>query len=642
MVDFEKKLNKEQLRVVYEGDGPCLVLSGPGSGKTRTLVYRTVYLLEKNIPASRILLLAFTKKAANEMLSRIHRMSSVSGKEICGGTFHHAGNLFLRRYAEKTEYSSNFIIIDEEDSKSILKSILIEQKEQGAEMPKPQVVQKIISLSTNSMKSIGDVVNKYFPYFGAEITEKIKQIADQYRTRKKSNNLMDYDDLLLNWNNMLFDSDVRREISKNFLYILIDEYQDTNPLQNEIIKKVSEINKNILAVGDDAQSIYSFRAADIGNILNFSKNYPGSKIFKLETNYRSVPEILSVANAVIANNSQKLDKELKSVKEKGRMPTVIPFSNPLEQAKFIADYIEREKERNDIAVLFRAHFQCVELEIELAKRGMPYLLRGGVRFFEQHHIKDIVAYLRIFLNLHDEASWKRILLRQDGIGEINAGKIINNVCRKETLENLFEEKGDLHKNTSSSSKKGLDEVLLLLEEGYQKNVQEKIDLFLKSFYARYLDFSFENSQERKNDIRKLKEISKKYHTLEEMLIEFSLSEEFQKDGQKKNAVVLSTVHQAKGLEWKTVFIISLKEGGFPHIKSLEEDSLEEERRLFYVAVTRCKENLFLTYPLYDYREKELSEPSRFLREARVVNGGVEEEVIYNDEINQEDGEWEMY
>ncbi len=641
MIDFKKELNKDQLKVVYEGDGPSLVLSGPGSGKTRTIVYRAAYLLEKGIPSSRILLLTFTKKAASEMLSRIYKISAVPEKEISGGTFHHAGNLFLRKYAERIGYSRNFTIIDEDDSKSILKSVISERKDLKNEMPKPQIIQKIISLSTNSQKDMKTIMNDHFFYFEEDILMGIEEIGKSYQVRKKENNLMDYDDLLLNWNNILEIEDIRQDIASNFLYLLVDEYQDTNALQNKILKKLSSIHNNILAVGDDSQSIYSFRAADISNILNFSNNFKGARLFKLETNYRSVPDVLEVANAVIKNNTKKLEKVLKSIINKNIPPVVIPFSNSKEQANFIASYIEEREDVSEIAVLFRAHFHSVELEIELTKRRIPYILRGGIRFFEQHHIKDVVAFLRIFLNFNDEASWKRLLLKQEGIGEVNAQKIIKYIFKRKSLEEALKEKEAVADELSSvSAKNGLKSIFSLIEEAMDKDVPEKIDAFMKNFYSHYLDFSFDNAKERKNDIRKVKELSERYESLQEMLSEFSLSEDFSSEEVKKEAVVLSTIHQAKGLEWKTVFLISLKEGSFPHTKSIEDDLLEEERRLFYVGVTRCKENLFLTYPVYDFREKSMGSPSRFLSEGGLIIQK-DEEIIYNQESPSEDG-WESF
>ncbi len=641
MKEYERELNEEQLRVVYEGDGPCLVLSGPGSGKTRTLVYRSAYLLEKDVFPERILLLTFTKKAAKEMFSRILRISNKGGEKICGGTFHHVGNLFLKKYASRIGYSSNFTIIDEDDSKNLIATILKETDE-GRGL-KAQVVKKIISLSTNSNKNIEKVVEDGFFYLDENITASIPVIADYYKKRKKENNLMDYDDLLFNWLQLLSYPDIQEEISSRFLYILIDEYQDTNRIQDDIVKKLSKVHGNILAVGDDAQSIYSFRAADIENILSFSKSYPKAKIFRLESNYRSTPEILDVANNVIKKNEKKLDKTLKSVHGSGSVPTIISFSNSFEQAKFIVDEIEKINNLDEVAVLFRAHYQCAEIEIELAKRRVPYIVRGGVRFFEQFHIKDVFAFLRILTNFYDETSWRRLLLRQEGVGEIGVKKIISKIKEEKNINSLAEKKDNIAPSRLATT--GLSLLLSLLQRAEKEKRPEKIiSIFLQGFYNEYLDLSFENARERKGDIKKVAELSTKYEDIGEMTDDLSLSEDFkggefftQSKIRARGKVTLSTVHQAKGLEWGTVFIVSLKEGGFPHAKSIEDGLIEEERRLFYVAVTRCKRNLFLTYPLYSLREKELSSPSRFLEE-------MESEVYDSEEriVEKDSEEWEPF
>lgn len=638
MSEFKEELNKEQLRIVREGDGPCLVLSGPGSGKTKTLVHRTAYLIKKGIPPSRILLLTFTKKAAKEMLFRIKLLAGKEGGKVYGGTFHHTGNYYLRKYAGRIGYPSNFVILDEEDSKSLLSIILKEEKEKG--IPKAQVVQKIISLAVNSQKDINSVISTFFPYFDKDTKDVISNVNEVYKKRKKQSNLMDYDDLLLNWNEILSFPDIGKEISSNFLYILIDEYQDTNSLQDDIAKKLATAHKNILAVGDDSQSIYSFRAADINNILNFSKNYTRAKVFKLETNYRSTPEILDAANRVIANNENKLEKKLKSSLMQGKAPTIKSFASPYDQARYIVNRIEEINDPAQTAVLFRAHHHSIELEMELVKRKIPYGLRGGPKFFEQLHVKDLLAFLKILSNFCDETSWHRLLMRQEGIGDVYASQLTKRVCRFKDLKSVLLEKEKVIASFSSKSvKNGIDSLLSIIEKSRGKTVAEAIECFLQDFYGTYLDFSFENAKERKSDLQRVKELAKNYNNVEEMLAEFMLSEEYGNESKNENTIILSSIHQAKGLEWESVFVISLKEGDLPHGKSLEDNLIEEERRLFYVAITRCKKNLFLTYPVYSSREKYTSSPSRFLREIKEIE---KEEEIIEEEIIDEDGEWEYF
>ncbi len=635
MINFEKELNKQQQEVVFHGDGPCLVLSGPGSGKTRTLVYRTAYLLQKKIPPEQILLLTFTKKAASEMINRIHKLSYQKSQKIYGGTFHHIGNLFLKEYSKEIGYNKNYTIIDEEDSKNIIK--IITKQEIARKFLKPQIIQKIISLSVNSQQSIDDIINVYFQQIEEEYIEDIKKIAKKYHTRKKNNNIMDYDDLLSNFLKILNIKNIQVKISQKFLYVLVDEYQDTNTIQEKIIKKISTHN-NILAVGDESQSIYSFRAANINNIINFTKNYKNAKIFKIENNYRSTKEILDMANCLIENNTERLEKTLRSTLGSGITPSILSFWGPQEQARFIADYLEKSNKPSEAVVLFRAHFHAVELELELAKRKMPYVLQGGIKFFDQFHIKDAIAFLKIISNSTDESSWRRLLLRQEKVGEATAEKIITEILKEKTLENIIIKKEEFIKKFSSSIHNGLRLVFNSLEKAMNKDASDKIDIFFNDLYEEYLKFSFDNFQKRKNDILKLKELTLNYETEEEMLSNFSLSEEVEinKDSTKK--VVLSTIHQAKGLEWESVFIINLNEGNFPHFKSLEEGMIEEERRLFYVAITRCKKNLFITYTKNDRRRGGPLSPSRFISEIEGNRKIRDEEIINN---NNDDG-WEFF
>lgn len=636
MANYKKELSKDQLNVVYNGEGYSLVLSGPGSGKTRTLVYRTAFLIEKGVPASKILLLTFTKKASNEMNSRIFDIVEREQRDIWGGTFHHIGNIILKNYARRIGYAPKFTIIDEEDSRNLISLILKEKKEKG--VPKAPVIKKIVSLSVNSKKSLEEITGRHFPYINEDMISIIEEVEKEYQNRKREGNVMDFDDLLFNWDKILSFNDIRKELSSSFSYILIDEYQDTNTIQDMIARKMSSENNNLLAVGDDAQSIYSFRGANIENILNFSKNYSNAKIFRLEENYRSTCEILSVANNVIQNNQNRLEKRLKSTRS-GEKPIVYPCSNSFNQAKYIADYIEKEGNYSKTAVLFRAHFHSVEIEMELIKRRIPYLLRGGVRFFEQSHVKDLIAFLKILNNYYDEVSWYRILTRKEGIGDTYARKITKKILGIENIVSLLRERDKIFLLLSSKkAKESLSELFSLLGKALNKETEKAIDIFMQDFYNEYLNLSFDNATERRGDLKKIKEISGRYEGVDDMFAEFALSENYESDLPKKDAVVLSTIHQAKGLEWDNVFIISLKEGDFPHSLSLEEELIEEERRLFYVAVTRAKKRLFLLYPLYNHHKREHSNPSRFLREAENIEINTNNDI----EIDFCDDEWETF
>ncbi len=626
MIDYKKSLNKEQLRVVHEGDGACLVLSGPGSGKTRTLVHRTAYLLEKGVPGEKVLLLTFTKKAAKNMLHRVSQIINRDSSEVKGGTFHHVGNTFLRRYASTLGYSERFIIMDEEDSKEMISSIL---KNKDVKLRAP-FVQNVISISKNAKKDASHFTEDHF--------EQIEDVKEEYEKRKKENNLMDYDDLLLNWLKLLSFDEIKKELSSAFSYILVDEYQDTNALQDEIVKEMSRKHGNVLAVGDESQSIFSFRAADVSNILRFSSNYPQAKIFYLETNYRSTPQILTLANEVIRHNKERFEKELKSIEEGGASPQIKALESPFKQAHFITSKIDELRRSgiplSEIAVLFRAHYQSAELEIDLAKKGIPYIMRGGVRFFEQAHVKDLAAFLRIIVNFRDETSWMRLLSRMRGVGKIYASRALEEILKRESLDHVCTQKEEISCVVSSRAKEGILFLLSLLQEAKIEASTEKItEIFMSRFYENYLRSFFDNPEERITDLNRFCDLSAKYESIEDVIAEFSLSEDFQAREGGGDAVTLSTVHQAKGLEWDTVFVISLKEGDFPYIKAVEEGSIEEERRLFYVAVTRCKKNLFLTYPVYSFRNSSM--PSRFLSEAE--SEPEEEEIIITEEMD--DGEW---
>ncbi len=608
-IDYENLLNEEQLDVVKNGDGYSLVLSGPGSGKTRTLTFRVAYLLEKGINPENILLLTFTKKAAKEMLARIERLIGPKAQDVLGGTFHHVGNYYLRRYGDELGYDRSYTILDQEDSKDLIQVIVNEVDEEG-DLPGAKSIQRIVSLATNSGKSVLEIADGEVSSNSA--LEKLEEIDKRYQKRKKKKNLMDYDDLLVNWLKLLEKDGLRKNITERFKYVLVDEYQDTNVIQDSLLEKLSSYHKNLMVVGDDSQSIYSFRAAEIKNILNFSEKYPAD-VFKLETNYRSTPEILNLANCIIQNNVSKLQKDLKSVKDEGSNPVVACLTSPREQSKFIVKKLTRELNPEDSAVLFRAHYHAAGLELELAKEGIPYIVRGGTRFFEQAHVKDISAFLKLLVNFRDVPSWMRVLKKQSGVGDAYAKRATDVITTFNSQDEILSNKNLVLEKVPSRVAPKVEEILDLMGDVREMDATEKgLKLLLDKWYGEKLEEDFDNPRERMDDLKQLMDLSKDYDDLRSMLSDFALSEDFEVDSDNDNALTLSTIHQAKGLEWKNVFIISLKEGKFPHKKSVEENLIEEERRLFYVAVTRCEERLFLTYPVFERGGS--SGPSRFLRE----------------------------
>jgi len=622
-------LNREQERVVKEGEGYSLVLSGPGSGKTKTLVHRTAYLIKKGVSPENILLLTFTKKAAREMLERVEEVSHLPADKLMGGTFHHVGNYFLRKYADKLSLNENYTIIDESDSLEIINFLL---KEKGEDL-RAKGPKKVISFSVNSGKSLEETLESHFPHL-LEYLPLIENIEKEYSKEKSRKGFLDYDDLLKKWLDLLMIPSVKEEIAFQFHYVLVDEYQDTNFLQDQILERISSVHQNLLVVGDDSQSIYSFRAANLENILNFPKKYPQSKLFRLEINYRSTPEIVDLANKIIENNRYKLDKKLISKSGKGPLPQIHSFESYKGQINFLMRRIKSKGDYKNTAILFRAHYQAANLEIRLAKEGIPYLVRGGVRFFEQTHIKDLSSFLRIIINYKDSVSWKRILEKQEGVGPVSSSKIIERIEEYSSLKEVIDKKEELFYGLSKKASEKIKEIINLLESSYKEKPSKIIKTFISDWYGDYLLKNYQNPEERMEDLSQIISLSRQYESLEEMLSDFTLSEEFKKEMKdEKNCLTLTTIHQAKGLEWENVFIIALNEGDFPHIKAKEEEALEEERRLFYVAATRCKRNLFLLSYSLSPRGSYLY-PSRFLEEAGMEEDLEEEiELIEEDEFN---------
>ncbi|PIQ82026.1 MAG: hypothetical protein COV76_05680 [Candidatus Omnitrophica bacterium CG11_big_fil_rev_8_21_14_0_20_64_10] len=630
-VPFEKELNAEQFRVVTSGAGPKLVLAGPGSGKTRTLTYRVAFLIHQGIPARNILLMTFTVKAAREMLGRVEQILGSRPEGLWGGTFHHIANRLLRQHAQRIGLTPHFSILDEEDVRDLLSSCVKDLKLDAApkRFPKAAVIESWLSLAINTRRNLSDVVAEQGPQFLDQITD-IEQVAARYAKRKLQGNAVDYDDMLTLWLKLLTEHPaVREQVARNFQVILVDEYQDTNRLQFEIIRALSHPHRNLLAVGDDAQSIYAFRGADIRNLLDFPKVFPGTEIHRLETNYRSTPEILALANASIQFNREQFPKTLHAVRESGEKPAVVPLTDGKQQAAFIAQRVLELREEGiplaEIGVLLRARYQAAELEMELARRNLPYVVRGGVRFFEQAHIKDVMAHLRILANPRDAMAWERILRLQEGIGPAGARKIWERLLEApEPLQAALKPPAfpGLSEKATRSFRR-LQKTLQQLAQGRDRKLSELIGLILSGGYEEQLKERFENARDRREDLEQLMNLAVNYGEVDRFLEDFTLREPFRGETIKgwepeDESLTVSTIHQAKGLEWRAVFVLGLAEGQFPHAKSVEEErELEEERRLFYVAVTRTQSELYLTYPLTrtTYQRGEvLQRPSTFLQE----------------------------
>lgn len=635
-IDFERGLNQEQYEVVTGAEGPCLVLAGAGSGKTRTLIYRLAYLLERGVPPHHILLMTFTNKAAREMQDRAEMLLRYKPKGLWSGTFHHIGNISLRMFAREAGFKTAFGILDEHDSRDLIKACMKGQKvyAERERFPKPSVVQSIISFSANTNIAIEEVLSEKYPYF-LKFSDEIKNINERYNKKKKDSNNMDYDDLLVKWKWLLENStDAHKRFSERFRYIMVDEYQDTNHMQAEIVDMLANRHRNVLVVGDDAQSIYSFRGARLENILTFPERFKDTRIYKLETNYRSAPEILELANDSLAHNENQFKKVLKAVNPSLEKPALVEVKDLYGQASFVAqralEMREEGIELKAIAVLFRAHYQSAELEMELVKRNIPYIVRGGIRFFEQAHIKDVLSYLKIAVNPMDEVSWMRALTLSPGIGPGYAVRIFEHFQKSGANLGRFL-RSNISFFISKKAETGYARFLKIMTamNRVKKDTSpgEMIEIVMESGYETYILANFENARDRIDDIHELINFSHDYGSVSDFLSDITLRENFRGEtvlaGREEDEyLVLSTIHQAKGLEWDAVMVIGLCEGQFPHPKALGSDSaMEEERRLFYVAATRAKKYLYLIHPAtrYDYQMGTvLARRSRFLEE---LSGG---------------------
>jgi len=651
-VDYAAELNEQQLAAVTAPPGPLLVIAGAGSGKTRTLTYRVAYLLENGIDPRNILLLTFTNKAAREMLNRVANLLPVDSSGLWGGTFHSIGNRILRRHGSALGYSSGFTIMDREDQKDLINTVVasagIDPKE--IRFPKGDVLGEIFSFVVNTEKPLEELLAEKFPYF-LPLLDRIQDVQERYEKKKKATNSMDFDDLLQKTLSMFQQHERIAEVyRRQFQFILVDEYQDTNKIQADLVDLLACDHRNVMVVGDDAQSIYSWRGANFQNILEFPKRYPDVQVFKIEMNYRSVPEILEVANAAIAANVHQFRKHLSATREsKALKPALVALNNSAEQAQFVAQRIlelrDENVDLNDIAVLYRAHYHALELQLELSRRGIPYQITSGIRFFEQAHIKDVTSFVRFIANPRDEVAFNRMVKLLPGIGNRTAENLwqkwtagvvagIDDPDREKTPAPTgvtapgysFGERLQAM-NVPAKSKKLWTQLAHTLDEiapGGQPNPpSEMITSVVEAIYDDYAKVNFTNYELRREDLDQLAVFARQFKDVHEFLSQLALISNVDAEaapGQtsEKEAVNLSTVHQAKGLEFHTVFVIWLTDGMFPSSRSLDtRDALEEERRLFYVAITRGRDELYLTYPhmrLSGGYGDVFQRPSRFLQE----------------------------
>ncbi len=639
-IDYKAELNEQQHAAVTAPPGQTLVIAGAGSGKTRTLTYRVAWLLDNGVLPEQILLLTFTNKAAREMLERVNALVQVDTQRLWGGTFHSIGNKFLRWNAERLGYRKGFSIMDREDQKDLLETVVANSgiDTTGFRFPKAEVIGDIFSMADNTCTLIEEIISTRYPYFD-KIIEPITRLRELYQQKKVETNCMDFDDLLTQSVRLLKENpDLLERYQRQFEFVLVDEYQDTNRLQCEFIEMLTGTDGNLMVVGDDAQSIYSWRGADVTNILNFHEHWPKARVFKIEVNYRSVPEVLNLANASIANNRAQIRKNLQSSRsEKGILPALVPLDNGSAQASFVAQRIlelqdEESVSLNDIAVLYRAHFHSMELQMELTSRGIPFQITSGLRFFEQAHVKDVAAFMKFAINRRDEVSFMRMVKLIPGVGGASATKLWSAWLKTDasSAEVMTGKFSDLlipmpvpkkARETWDQFAYTLDELIV---DGKTATPPEMIRSIYEGVYQDYMRTKFKNADQREQDLEQLSNYSSRFTDPLEFLSQLSLlsgvdTGDKPDQQQDREAVTLTTAHQAKGLEWHSVFAIWVADGMFPHARAVEESDLgvEEERRLFYVTVTRAKDELYLCYPVLNHQARDgdiLMKPSRFLTE----------------------------
>ncbi len=632
-IDYAAELNPQQHAAVTAPPGPALVIAGAGSGKTRALTYRVAFLLEQGVPPESVLLLTFTNKAAREMMQRVNGLLGGELSGLWGGTFHSIGARVLRRNARELGYEPDFSILDREDSKDLLKACLGDMglDSKTPHFPKPDVLSDILSLAINRDLPVETVLKEHFDYFLAA-APLITKAHQAYQARKKTANAMDFDDLLALWLRLLRERpDVLKEQQRRFQFLLVDEYQDTNKIQGALLDLLAARHDNLMVVGDDSQSIYSWRGAHFQNILKFPERHPKAAVYRIETNYRSTPEILSLANAAIAPNTRQFPKQLAPARPSGAKPALVACADGATQAAFVAQRIlelhEEGRPPEKIAVLYRSHFHALELQLELTRRSIPFSITSGIRFFEQAHIKDIAAYMKFIVNPRDETAFMRIVRLLPGVGAKGAGKIWNafqagfspganlaGVLRKAALP--------VPKKTARDWKQFTETIAQLEDTETRRSATRMIQLILEAGYEDYLQEEFTNYRARLEDVEQLAAFALQFESVEEFLTQLALQTTVEAEASAparrgQGGILLSTIHQAKGLEFDVVFIIMLCDGLFPAARAMENpEGEEEERRLFYVAITRARDELYLTYPLVRVARgvwtEQAQQPSRFL------------------------------
>lgn len=601
--DLRSELNTAQHEAVTTTEGALLVIAGAGSGKTRVIEYRSLHLVQKGVDPESILLLTFTRRSAQEMIKRAARNDPRCAK-IEGGTFHSFASKVLRRYSTTLGLSGSFTIYDEGDAEEAIRRCCNKMGyDLDKEFPKKDELKNMFSICVNKDMTVNDAVQRMYGSYDDRVGE-IKTVQREYRDYKLRSNCVDYDDLLVFLRMVLDKDEVRDAISARYRYIMVDEFQDTNRVQADIVELLARGNGNIMAVGDDAQSIYGFRGANHHNILEFPDRFPGARVIKLEENYRSTQPILDVGNAILANMRQKFDKRLVSATGlAGDKPSLRRFEDIYQEALWVAEKIRtltgRGVAMRDMAVLFRTAYTSMPLQSELIRRGIRFKLFGGKKFYETAHVRDVVSYLRIVANPSDELAWHRVLMLLPGIGPKTVERFLELLSGYADLERIIDKVISPY-CTGQKHSAVLDAFRGLLRSLGRAGMTPALQLDqAMRHYDPIMKARYKKDSSRTRELIMLRGMAQRYHSLKEFLADVSIDPD--KEGQDESEyLTLSTVHSAKGLEWGRVFLIGLVDGVFPSSRSVIESNpgdMEEEKRLLYVAVTRAKEELFIS--LYD-------------------------------------------
>jgi DNA helicase-2/ATP-dependent DNA helicase PcrA len=619
-IDYEKELNEAQFKAVTTTEGPLLIVAGAGTGKTRTLVYRVARLVEVGAKPESILLLTFTRRAAASMLTRAAALADARCQRVSGGTFHSLGHASLRKFADEAGVAKNFTVLDQSDTEDLIDLLRRQIRLTKAQhFPRKRTIAAIFSMMVNKVLSLKQVLNQHYPQFVDE-RRNLETLLQTFEDFKRSRHMLTYDDLLVRFREALENSaKMREQISDQYRYIMVDEYQDTNKLQAQIVKLMTARHDNVAVVGDEFQSIYSFRGASHRNMLEFPKLFPSTKIIKLEENFRSTQPILDVANEIIADVKESFKKRLYSRIEGGQPPVVVSANDENEQSRFVAQRIADLREEgvplSEIAVLFRSSSHSFDLEIELGRHGIPFRKFGGIRFAESAHIKDALSFLRVVVKPSDTLSWFRALKLIDHIGDATVYQILEHLgVEQREFRSLKTRAGVFKKLLRFPARAAyqaqltrLARVLCTIVEA--KSPGEQLSAVLR-FYKPLLKNKYDDVQRRGRDLEHLQSIAKRYKTAAKLLDDIALdpTEAVQENMPRRSSgfVTLSTVHSAKGLEWDNVFLIWMTDGWFPSSRFQDEfDDFDEERRLLYVATTRAKKDLHFVYPAVDvYRGPE--------------------------------------